>query len=117
MRREELPTTVHLAVLAEAAPPPYGRRVCGVLAYDDHGQRHYQPVTAEVAGPLDVTQGPASVARQLCLDLGEHSRPRPSSAGLTWWTWTLPSVPTRLRDRALAEVVDALAGELAEGSP
>lgn len=116
MRRDELPATVHLAVLAEAAQPPHDRRVCGVLAYDDHGQRHHQPVTAEVPGPLDATQGPASVARQLCLDLGEHSRPRPSSAGLTWWTWTLPSVPTRLRDRTLADVVDVLADELEERS-
>jgi hypothetical protein len=108
-----LPGAVHLAVLVEADPTvPSGRRVCGVLGFADDGrQRHHQPIDPAVACPPGLARL-VDEDSQLRLDLGEHTCPPASTAGQGWWTFTLPSIPLRLRHLPLADAVAALAAEL-----
>jgi hypothetical protein len=51
-----------------------------------------------------------AVPMQLCFELDDV--PMPSSSGLTWATWSLPSIPTELRGLALADVASVVAAEL-----
>jgi hypothetical protein len=107
----QLPT-VRLAILADRHPATgQSDRLAGVLAFtDDRDERYYQPVD-EAPGQ------PPRGACQLTLDLGVLTDPQPSSAGLTWRTWTLTSIPADLRHLPIPAAVAALARRLAERSP
>lgn len=103
-------TAIHLALLADHEPG-HGSdsRVCAVLAYDGQGRRHLHPVSpatpAEHVGPLADSSAP----RQLALPLDDS----PSSAGRTWRTWVLPTIPTALRTLPPERLVAAFAAQLA----
>lgn len=51
---------------------------------------------------------------QLQLELDDPPVPLPTSSGLTWATWVLPSIPTHLRDRPLGEAAAAVAAAMGE---
>ena len=104
------PTTVHLAVLTELHPASHRPdRVHGVLAWSEDGARHYHPIL--LAG--DPRCLPVGEPRQLSLDLGVLSGPSASSAGLTWRTWSLASIPSDLRHLPPDGAARALANQLA----
>ena len=111
-------TAIHLAVLVDAAGPAGADwRVTAVLVYDGRGYRHH--LVLDPALPADR------------LDLGEHGQGQlrlplegcaavPTSSGLTWRTFVLPSIPLGLRglppDRLAAAFAALLAIE-AEARP
>jgi hypothetical protein len=110
MMTADQPSTVHLAILAELHPATHRPdRIHAVLAWTEHGIRHYHPLL------LDGDPGclPAGEPRQLSLDLGALTGPSPSSAGLTWRTWSLASVPLDLRHLPPGTAARALADQLA----
>lgn len=114
-----LPTTaVNIAVLADLHPAT-GRpeRLHAVMAWTDHGERHYcrltRPVRAtavERCGLLGLSPRPP---QQLQLDLGDLRPSRCSSSGRTWRTWALPSIPAPLRHLTADQVAAELARRLA----
>ncbi len=69
-----------------------------VLAWTDHGKRHYQRIDQR-------RPSPRTVATRFTLQV--------TSSGLTWRTWTLDSVPVELRHLPPAGAVRALAARLA----
>lgn len=104
------PTTVHLAVLAELHPASHRPdRIHGVLAWTEDGIRHYHPLLLDG----DPDRLPIGEPRQLSLDLGALTGPSASSAGLTWRTWSLASVPFTLRNLPPDGAARALADQLA----
>jgi hypothetical protein len=104
------PTTVHLAVLSELHPTTHRPdRIHGVLAWTEDGARHYHPLLLD-GHPHCL---PVGKPQQLSLDLGVLTGPSPSSAGLTWRTWSLASVPAELRHLPLDGAARALADRLA----
>ena len=110
MMAPDQPTTVHLAVLAELHPATHRPdRIHGVLAWTEDGTRHYHPLL------LDGDPGclPVGEPHQLSLNLGALTGPSPSSAGLTWRTWSLASVPCDLRHLPADGAARALADQLA----
>jgi hypothetical protein len=105
-----LPTTVHLAVLSELHPASHRPdRIHGVLAWTEDGARHYHPLLFD-GHPHRL---PVGEPCQLSLDLGVLTGPTPSSAGLTWRTWSLASVPADLRHLPPDGAARALADQLA----
>jgi hypothetical protein len=104
------PTTVHLAVLAELHPASHRPdRIHGVLAWTEDGVRHYHPLLLDG----DAARLPVGEPRQLSLDLGVLTGPFPSSAGLSWRSWSLASVPADLRHLPPEGAARALADQLA----
>ena len=102
--------TIRLAIVATRDPscPTWW---FGLLAFDGHGHRQLR----ELPAPLDVELAIATLfdgpPRQLALPLGAGSEP-PSSAGLSWRSWELPTIPHRLRTVPPDRLLDALAAEL-----
>ena len=66
--------------------------------------------TSEAAAALARLPITNAAPMQLCFELDDV--PMPSSSGLTWVTWSLPSIPTELRGLALADVASVVAAEL-----
>ena len=112
------PTAIHLAVLVDAANPADADwRVTAVLVYDGRGYRHHHVLDPALpADRLDVGEhGPG----QLRLPL-EGCAAIPTSSGLTWRTFVLPSIPTGLRGLPPDRLAAAFAAQLtveAEGRP
>lgn len=107
-------TVIHLAVLAERGTAR-DETVCAVLVYDDRGHRQLHPV------------GSSACVEQLCRLVAEASPvqlplplldelPPPTSAGRTWQTWVLPSIPPSLRTLPPERLAAALAGQLCGGT-
>ena len=104
-------TAVHLAVLVDAAEPSGdGWQLTAVLVYD--GRRYRNHLVLDPPLPADR------------LDLGEHGhgqlrlpleglRAVPTSSGLTWRTFVLPSIPTGLRGLPPDRLAAAFAAQLA----
>lgn len=103
-------TAFHLAVLADHGPTA-DATVCAVLTYDGRGRRHLQQIDpTPCAEELHRLMGGTSPA-QLQLPLGDELPP-PTSAGRSWQTWVLPSIPPTLRTLPPQELAAALADQL-----
>ena len=103
----DLPTdTLTLAVIASRLNQHAADRLDGVVAWTDTGTRHYQPLTSVPTGPdvggHDLDQ----------LDATTLTATTPTSSGLTWRTWALPTIPPAIRHLTPAEAVEVLARAL-----
>lgn len=116
--------TSAIALLADLDPVTWRpERIHAVLAWTDLGARYYQPLDATVStsacseligrSPCDPL---ASTSAQLELDVDDRPYRGPTSAGRTWRTWSLPSIPPALRHLELAALVRALADQLGGGA-
>ena len=105
---------VHVAVLADTTEVD-GDRLCAVLTYDGAGHRHLHPITSGASARLLHDWLDMSGPRQLRLPFADEL-PAASSAGRTWRTWVLPSVPICLRalppERLAVAFADQLRGEV-----
>jgi hypothetical protein len=101
---------VHLAVLVEVGPsaPPAGE-VWAVLVYDGCGYRHLHRL--DPALPADRLALGQHGPGQLQLPIGEATE-RPTSSGLGWQTFVLPSIPVELRGLPAGSLAAAFADRL-----
>jgi len=102
---------VHLAVLVDLGPNsgPAGV-VRAVLVYDGYGYRHLHRL--DPALPADRLALGEDGPGQLKLPIGGATAP-PTSSGLSWRTYVLPSIPVGLRGLPPADLAAAFAGRLA----
>lgn len=108
---------IHLAVLVDAATHGDAGRVTAVLVYDGRGWRHHHVL--DPALPADRLELGGQGAGQLQLPI-EGWAYSPTSSGLTWRTFVLPSIPIGLRDLPPGRLAAAFAAQLAveaEGRP
>lgn len=108
---------IHLAVLVDAAAHQGAWRVTAVLVYDGRGWRHHHVL--DPALPADRLELGGQGPGQLQLPIDGYA-PSPTSSGLTWRTFVLPSIPTGLRDLPPGRLAAAFAAQLAieaEGRP
>jgi hypothetical protein len=118
------PVASALALLAELDPTAgEPDRIHAVLAWTDVGDRYYEPLAARVpasaCGELvhrpERAAAAAASAIQLKLDVDDRPPDGPTSAGRTWCTWSLPSIPPSLRGLDLPALARALADQLTRG--
>ena len=102
---------VTVAVLASRAGRHAPEHLDGVLAWTGSGVRHYQPVSATVPDPG------GEGAELAGLDPAGLTASPPTSSGLTWRTWALPTIPPAIRHLPPAEAVQLLAGALRRVTP
>lgn len=102
---------VHLAVLVEVSPtsPPAGV-VTAVLVYDGCGYRYLHPLEPALPAARLALGDPGP--GQLQLPIGEMAA-RPTSSGLGWRTFVLPSIPVELRGLPPRSLAAAFADRLA----
>ena len=123
MSRQLVPPTTELALLAGLDPvTSRPDRIYAVLVWTDLGDRYYHPLTEvhPVLLPDDLFAGcrseaaPDRSAIQLRLAFGDGDV-EPTSAGRTWRTWSLPTIPPALRHLDTPSLASALA-ELVGGA-
>ena len=107
---------IHLAVLVDTPPGTPSGQASAVLVYDGCGWRHHHVLDPPLpADRLALTTTPQHGQLRLPLEGGTAA---PTSSGLGWRTFVLPSIPTALRvvprDR-LAAAFAALLSLEAEG--
>lgn len=117
------PTTA-IALLADLHPTTRRPdRIHAVLAWTDVGDRHYQPLPEPVSTTacrdlIAPTPGPDGSRSAVQLELDIDGPPvGVSSAGTTWRTWSLPSIPPSLRHLDLGAATRALATQLGGDGP
>lgn len=114
-----VPTTLTLAVLGELHPATRRPdRIHAVVAWTDRGDRHFRrlatPATAAHPHVRRLLDRPSRRPEQLRLPLAKAGGPACTSSGVTWRTWTLPSIPLDLRHLPADRAVDALARQLGD---
>jgi hypothetical protein len=103
----DLPTdTLTLAIISSRLSQDAADRLDGVVAWTDTGTRHYRPLTSVPTGP---NLGDQDLDH---LDATTLTATPPTSSGLTWRTWALPTIPPAIRDLTPAEAVEVLARAL-----
>ncbi len=104
--------SVTVAVLASRVDRYAPEHLDGVLAWTGSGVRHYQPMSSTLAS----TSGEDRV-EVVGLDRVSLTATPPSSSGLTWRTWTLPTIPPSVRHLPPAEAVRVMARALRQVTP
>ncbi len=109
------PDTVTLAVLASRTHQRAADRFDAVLAWTDAGIRHYQPIPSRADAAVTGTEDTRlDVSELSCATL---TGVPPTSAGLTWRTWALPTIPMSLRHLTPAQAAAALAVHFGRSLP
>jgi len=115
MCRVARPDTVTLAVLASRAHQRAADRFDAVLAWTEAGLRHYEaipsPTDAAVTGLEDARFDASELSCEALTSVP------PTSAGLTWRTWALPTIPIPLRHLTPAQAAAALAVHFGRSLP
>jgi hypothetical protein len=105
MPLDAVPATLQIALLGEVGSPLHGHeRIHAVLAWTDRGERYYQSLTAASppgSGAVVTVAAPSDLPARI------------SSAGHTWRTWVLDSIPAELRHLPPAGAAQQLAIRLA----
>jgi hypothetical protein len=101
-----------LAVLADLHPHRDRPHFHGILAWTATGQRHYLPLPPAGSPPA----APDADHDQLAALTQAIAKP-PTSCGLTWQTWVLPTIPPALHHLPPHTAVRTLAGLLARLRP
>jgi hypothetical protein len=124
MARLLAPSTTELALLAGLDPvTSQPDRIYAVLVWTDLGDRYFHPLAEGLPASLpddlleacgrNAAAGRTAIQLRLAFDNGDLE---PTSAGRTWRTWSLPSIPAALRHLETPALASALADHLVRGA-
>jgi hypothetical protein len=104
---------IHIAVLADV-DRARTTTITAVLAYDERGRRHLHPIAADVSAEQLIRLLAGTGSGQLRLPIID-GLPAPTSSGMRWRTWVLPTVPTSMRTLPPERLAAAVAQQLLTG--